>query len=129
MKNTRTTTAKTAIINLIESTEVALSHSDIQSNLGDLCNRVTIYRVLDRLQEEGTIHKVVDVDGVAKFLACQQCEDSKDHRHDHHHVHFSCSECGNITCLHHVVPKFQLPNNYKMTEVNCTVRGICPNCG
>lgn len=124
MKNTRTTTAKTAITDLIGKSKVALSHADIQNELGDLCNRVTIYRVLDRLLEEEIIHKVVDSDGVAKFLGCHQCDDN----HDHHHIHFSCTKCGNITCLHHVIPKFQLPKNYTLEELNCTVQGVCPNC-
>lgn len=124
MKASRTTIAKTAILDLIENADRALAHTDIQQELGDLCNRVTIYRVLDRLIEEERIHKVLDTDGVAKFLACHDCEDE----HDHHHVHFSCTKCGSVTCLHHVVPHFKLPSDYILEEVNFTISGICPNC-
>lgn len=124
MKNSRSTAAKTAIIELIEHSPSALSHADIQNELGDLCNRVTIYRVLDRLLDEELVHKVVDTDGIAKFLACNHCEDN----HDHHHIHFSCSHCGEITCLHHIIPQFQLPKSYTLEEVNCTVKGVCPKC-
>jgi Fur family ferric uptake transcriptional regulator len=49
MKSTRTTTAKTEIQDLIVSSSVALSHSEIQKSLEGLCDRVTIYRVLERL--------------------------------------------------------------------------------
>ena len=124
MKTSRTTIAKTAILELIENADKALAHADIQNEIGELCNRVTIYRVLDRLIEEERIHKVLDTDGVAKFLACNACEAE----HDHHHLHFSCKKCGSVTCLHHVVPNFKLPKNYLLEEVNFTVSGICPNC-
>lgn len=124
MKNSRTTVAKTQILALIQEANNALSQHDIQVALGDLCNRVTIYRVLDRLILEDKIHKVMDTDGIMKYLACHHCE----HSHEHHHLHFSCTKCNNVTCLHHVVPQFKLPNNYQITEVNFTVSGVCPNC-
>jgi hypothetical protein len=44
MKLARTTTAKTEIQELIASSSVALSHSEIQKSLEGLCDRVTIYR-------------------------------------------------------------------------------------
>jgi len=124
VKTSRTTIAKTSILELIENADKALAHADIQHELGDLCNRVTIYRVLDRLIEEEKIHKVLDTDGIAKFLACSDCEAE----HDHHHLHFSCTKCDSVTCLHHVVPNFKLPQNYILEEVNFTVSGICPYC-
>ena len=116
--------AKTAVLNLIEQSKIGLAHTDIQQALGALCNRVTIYRVLDRLVIEDKIHKVVDTDGVAKFLACNHCHET----HDHQHLHFSCINCGNVTCLYNVVPKFNLPALYTINEVNFTVSGVCNKC-
>lgn len=126
MKINRTTVAKTAILELIESSDVALSQPDIQTQVGDLCNRVTIYRVLDRLVEEGAIHKIIDIDGLTKFMSCHKCDDDLDHQH--HHIHFHCSKCGEVTCLHHVVPQFNLPKNYLVSDVNFMVSGTCKDC-
>jgi Fur family ferric uptake transcriptional regulator len=124
MKNTRNTTAKTEILNLINGSEEALSHSQVQSSLNGLCDRVTIYRVLDRLTTEGIIHKVVNVDGVIKYAKCHNCDDA----HHHDHIHFSCEQCHTVTCLENVEPLFDLPKKYKIHEVNFTVSGICPRC-
>jgi Fur family ferric uptake transcriptional regulator len=66
MKSARNTTAKTEIQELIVMSNVALSHAEIQKSLDGLCDRVTIYRVLERLLEEGVIHKIVSADGVVK---------------------------------------------------------------
>jgi Fur family transcriptional regulator, ferric uptake regulator len=126
LKSSRNTIAKTEIQRLVESSEVALSHADIQTALNGLCDRVTIYRVLDRLVEDGNIHKVVNVDGVVRYAGCHTCEDG--HAHHHNHVHFSCNNCKSVTCLDDVVPLFKLPRKYKVKEVNFTVSGLCPAC-
>lgn len=126
MKSTRNTIAKSAVQQLLKKSNIALSHKDIQNEIGELCNRVTIYRILDRLVEEGEIHKVVNTDGVLKYATCHQCESHE--QHNHNHVHFSCIKCNSVTCLDHVEPTYNLPPDYIVKEVNFTLSGICPNC-
>lgn len=125
MKITRNTIAKTEIKKLIHGSDVALSHAEIQATLNDLCDRVTIYRVLDRLVEEGSVHRIVNVDGVIKYAECHDCEAPQ---HHHNHVHFSCEKCKSVTCLEDVEPSFKLPAQYKVKEVNFTLSGLCPKC-
>ena len=120
----RNTIARTEILNLIKGSKIALSHAEIEAKLKGLCNRVTIYRVLERLEEEGHIHKFVNVDGLLKFAACHSCE----HVHHHNHAHFSCVECGEVTCLEDVEPAFKISPKYQVREMNFTLSGVCPNC-
>lgn len=124
MKQIRNTKSKTEILSLINASEVALSHAEIQTALNGLCDRVTIYRVLDRLSEEGTVHKIVNVDGVVKYAMCHNCET----KHNHNHVHFSCENCKKVVCIENVVPKIQLPEKYVIHDYNFVVSGICPEC-
>lgn len=126
MKNTRNTTAKSAILELIKNSEVALSHSEIQKLNTELCDRVTIYRILDRLVAEDVIHKIATSDGTIKYASCHHNHDT--HHHTHNHIHFSCEKCQSVTCLENVVPSFKLPENYLLKEVNFTLTGLCPNC-
>ncbi|MGE6221421.1 Fur family transcriptional regulator [Nubsella zeaxanthinifaciens] len=125
MKITRNTIAKTEIRKLISTSPVALSQPEIQQALNDVCDRVTIYRVLDRLVDEGAVHRIVNVDGVIKYAECHQCETQ---HHHHNHVHFSCEKCKAVTCLEDVEPTFKLPKQYQVKEVNFTLSGLCPNC-
>jgi Fur family ferric uptake transcriptional regulator len=67
MKVTRNTAAKGAILELITNSDTALSHSEIHKLTQDLCDRVTIYRILDRLVNEDVIHKIVNLDGTIKY--------------------------------------------------------------
>ena len=124
MKQARNTTAKTAVTALIAQSDVALSHTEIQQSLEGLCDRVTIYRVLERLLTEGQIHKIVNVDGVVKYASCHSCSE----QHQYNHIHFSCEKCKSVTCLEEVKPIFKMPKNYQVLQMNFTVSGLCPQC-
>ena len=93
MKSPRNTTAKTVIQDLIVTSNVAFSHSEIQKSLEGLCDRVTIYRVLERLIKEGVIHKIVNVDGVVKYARCH----SFSVQHSHNNIHFHCQKFKSVT--------------------------------
>ena len=86
MKTSRNTTAKTAILEIFDNSKTALSHTEIQKQLNNLCDRVTTYRVLERLLNDDIIHKVSNLDGTVKYAKCL-------HAHRvllHNHAHFSC---------------------------------------
>lgn len=125
MKKSRNTVAKTRIINTITDSKTALSHSEIHELLDGFCDRVTIYRVLDRLIAEDLIHKIVTIDGTVKYAACHDCSSVE---HHHNHIHFSCEQCHTVTCIEEVEPSFKLPEKYKVHNVNFTVSGVCPEC-
>lgn len=116
---------KFLIQEVISNANGAVSHAEIQEELDSKCNRVTVYRVLDRLIEEGTIHKIIDVDGVSKFALCSDCK--KEH-HNHEHIHFSCTKCHVVTCLDDVHLHFELPASYKVETMNFTLSGVCAKC-
>lgn len=126
MKTTRNTVARSAILELINDSNVALSQPAIQHKLNGLCDRVTIYRVLDRLLDDGLIHKIVNVNGVVNYAACSSCNHK--HEHDHEHIHFSCRVCSELTCLDQVIPSFSLPEGFQAEETFFTISGICKNC-
>lgn len=115
---------KNQVKELIDNSNVALSHQEISRMLDRQCDRVTIYRALDKLMEEGFIHRIIDVDGVSKFAACHGCTKN----HHHQHVHFSCSVCHSVTCIEEIEPLFSLPKGYSLKEMNITLSGICPVC-
>jgi Fur family ferric uptake transcriptional regulator len=110
----------------MKTTRNTAARSAIQHKLNGLCDRVTIYRVLDRLLDDGLIHKIVNVNGVVNYAACNSCDHN--HQHDHEHIHFSCRICGELTCLDQVIPSFALPGGFQSEESFFTISGICKNC-
>jgi Fur family ferric uptake transcriptional regulator len=129
VKQVRNTPTKQFILSLISDAGRALSQPEIQEQTEGMCDRVTVYRVLDRLESEGDIHRVVHLDGVVRYAKCQTCEGgAHGHQHAHHHVHFHCTSCNVVRCLERVVPEFQMPLGYEVVETNFSVSGMCPDC-
>lgn len=125
IKRERNSVTKTHILSILEEKKQALAHKDIQLLLENSVDRVTIYRALDRLVDEGKIHKVTGIEGIIQYAICHNCK--TDHHH-HNHIHFHCVVCETISCIEQVEPKFKLPTAYTVKEVQCMVSGVCPNC-
>lgn len=123
MKSNRNTVAKTTIFDVLKKSKIALSHSEIQSKTNGICDRVTIYRVLERLYLEEKVHKTVGIDGVIKYAVCHH-----DTNHNHYHIHFNCEKCLRTICLENVSPEIKLPDEYFVKDVNFTIVGLCPSC-
>jgi Fur family ferric uptake transcriptional regulator len=124
MKKTRSTSAKAKILRLISDSKTALSQSEIQNALEGFCDRVTIYRVLNRLVNEELIHKISTIEGTLKYASCSSCTDN----HLHNHLHFSCEKCKKVSCLSHIRIDTTIPENYQPNHFNYVVSGICPEC-
>jgi Fur family ferric uptake transcriptional regulator len=124
--NLRTTSCREDILETFLNKEVALSHGDLESKIGDRFDRVTIYRTLKTFLEKGIIHKVLDDEGMRYALCKERCSE---HNHQHDHVHFKCNECGQTNCLENLhVPAVQLPEGYRAQEVNLLIQGLCAAC-
>ncbi|KQR94439.1 Fur family transcriptional regulator [Chryseobacterium sp. Leaf180] len=123
-KNTRNTAARSEIEQLLTESKTALSPAELKDRMTESCDRVTVYRILDRLTGEGLVHKVMTADGAVRYAVCHSCSDA----HSHDHIHFSCEQCHLVTCLEEVKPTYQLPKDYTVREMQFTLSGICREC-
>ncbi|MCZ8145918.1 Fur family transcriptional regulator [Flavobacterium sp.] len=123
MKKTRNTPAKAAIVKVLSESHQALSHAEILEKTQQVCDRVTVYRILDRLLTSDIIHKTVTAEGVVKYAFCRH-----EAHHDHNHVHFNCTRCQKTECLSLPIPEFKLPHAYTVHDMNFTLTGVCPEC-
>lgn len=125
----RQTDCREEILEIFLSKNHALAHADIETQIVDKFDRVTIYRTLKTFVDKGLIHKVLDDEGGIKYALCKEKCQSHDHTHNHDHIHFKCMNCGLTTCLEAVViPTVILPEGYQKKEMNLLVQGICASC-
>ena len=107
-----------------------MTHQEITDALADALpvDRVTIYRVLEWLVEQGLAHRIAQDDRVWRFSVSRQPNPHA--RSDHQHAHFSCKQCGQTFCLDDVPAKVavKLPAGYQSEEVELTIRGVCEHC-
>jgi Fur family ferric uptake transcriptional regulator len=122
----RATPNREEILHLFLLKNYALSHSDIEKEIANNLDRVTVYRTLKTFLDKGLIHKVLDDQGGLKYALCKTACNTVEHYHDH--VHFKCNKCGHTKCLNVDVPSIRLPKGYQATEVNLLVQGTCERC-
>ena len=122
----RSTPTRQEILHLFIKKDYALSHSDIENEIADDIDRVTVYRTLKTFTDRGLIHKVLDDGGSLKYALCSEACSATRHRHDH--VHFKCTRCGQTNCLDVEIPRVKLPGGYVPKEVNLLIQGTCQNC-
>lgn len=123
----KSTPLRIAVLQQLAKKAQALSQPDLETIFEGRENRVTIYRVLRDLEENGLIHRVFDIDGTAHFALCKNS--CSEHEHNDEHLHFNCITCKNVFCLDDVVVSVPaLPEGFKVQTVKLTVEGICKNC-
>ncbi len=126
MKIPRNTKAKQAVLNEIVQSSYALSQPVLYERLNGICDRVTVYRILERLVSEHKIHKIVNFDGTINYAQCHSCES---HILDsHNHLHFSCIKCKRIECIEEQNIQINLPKSYHIKDLFLTLSGLCPGC-
>ena len=122
----RSTPIRQEILHLFLKKDYALSHSDIENEIAENIDRVTVYRTLKTFSDRGLIHKVLDDGGSLKYALCTEACSATQHRHDH--VHFKCTDCGQTICLDVDIPRLKLPQGFRSREVNLLIQGVCQNC-
>ncbi|MEO0899701.1 MAG: transcriptional repressor [Bacteroidota bacterium] len=96
MGTVRKTKSVKALLDVFSKKGEAVPVCDLISTLGSQMNRTTIYRILQRLEKEGTLHSFTDKDGQRCYAKHEVCSSTKE---VHSHPHFQCKECGKIICL------------------------------
>lgn len=122
----RSTPSRQEILHLFLKKNYALSHGDIEKEINNALDRVTVYRTLKTFLDKGLIHKVLDDEGSLKYALCNDACSVAGHHHDH--VHFKCLRCGQTNCLNIEVPVVKLPKGYKAAEMNLLIQGVCEHC-
>ena len=120
----RLTTARIAVLDVLLATPRALTHQEIGETSPDTAalDRVTLYRTLDWLVEQGFAHRIEGQDRVWRFNSAA--------REDSSHAHFHCQRCGTVFCLEQVMPAVavSLPKGFQLDHAELSLHGLCPAC-
>ena len=120
----RNTPSQAAVLSLLKNADDALSHEMIEARITTNTSRSTIYRILNRFEEDGVVHRIIAEDGKQYFALCEEC-DHREHRDDH--PHFRCLRCGRVECLAQSV-RVEVPAGYRAEKLSITISGYCKGC-
>ncbi len=86
-----------AILELFKQGTNALSVVDLVARFKGKANKTTIYRIMDRLENEGMVHSFKGQEGLTWYAKC--FSDCSTTYHKDIHPHFQCQQCGKVECL------------------------------
>jgi len=115
------------VLEIIGNSPSPLTPLEIFATLerGHRMNKVTLYRILDLLTENGLVERIPGADRTFRYGLAPG---------DHHrHAHFFCSSCGAMQCLSPEalsvdVPSFQKRFPALIKNVAIRLDGICKDC-
>ncbi len=121
---TRQTKQVKTLIGIFDDNKKAISVVELVKLLELQMNKTTVYRILDKLKDDGIIHSFIGKSGLKWYAKCHNCS------HDTHndvHPHFQCKTCGAVECLS---VSFTLPSikNYKIDSASLFIQGQCSSC-
>lgn len=124
----RLTPARAHVLNALLQASHALSHHEVEQGLltqGITLDRVTLYRALDWLTEQGLALRSTDSERVFRYAAVTPA-----HTAHGEHAHFECGDCGRVFCLENITPPpaSQLPAGFEPASVSLSIRGRCKEC-
>lgn len=103
----------------------ALSQTEIEESLRPLCNRSTIYRILNKLSEKKIIQQLM-IDEVNKYFFDGKTIKNVD---QYAYVYFLCVKCNQVIPVDKLNKnRFNLPEDFVQLHYNLVVKGICNKC-
>ncbi len=120
----RKTKAVEVLLQEFNSTTVAISAKKLIDQLGSTFNKTTIYRVLDKLEDDGILHSFLGKEGHKWYAKCNGCTSAE---HKDVHPHFQCLSCGRVDCLSFSVSLPPIPNR-KVEVSQLLIQGKCEEC-
>ena len=92
----RKTKSLELVLNQFQGSTTAISVIDVIKKLNSKLNKTTIYRILEKLEEDGILHSFLGNNGVKCYAKCRNCSTSN---HSDLHPHFEYIDCGKIDWL------------------------------
>ena len=120
----RKTKSVKILLDEFEKQATAISVITLIERLHLNMNKTTIYRILDKLEDDGFLHSFLGKNGHKWYAKCNGCSSAS---HHDIHPHFQCSDCGKVDCLSTDILIPNIPNR-KVVVSQILLQGKCEEC-
>lgn len=120
----RKTQSLELLLDEFQNASGAISAKELVKRLGSKMNKTTIYRVLEKLEDDGVLHSFLGKDGIKWYAKCKGCSKTE---HIDVHPHFQCLDCGKVDCLDVSVQIPELSEREIVTS-QILIQGKCKAC-
>jgi Fur family ferric uptake transcriptional regulator len=120
-------TAGAAVVDYLEAQSCCRGSQEIHDALtaeGRKIGLASVYRMVDRLAEQGLVQRIDIGDGIVRYEPA---------RHADHHHHLVCGECGKVEPfvdprLERAIEAVQAQSGYAVVAHEVLLRGSCGGC-
>ena len=120
----RRTKSVQMLLDIFKQSTDAISTVDLVERLNSSMNKTTVYRILERLEEDGVLHSFVDKNGLTWYASCMGCSPKQ---HTDMHPHFQCRDCGKVVCLAMEISVPSIPR-HRVDSAEILLVGQCADC-
>lgn len=106
------------------NSKTAISANSLVSLFAKTMNKSTIYRILNKLEDDCIIHSFVGLNGLKWYAKCSGCTVKE---HNDNHPHFQCEECNEVKCIENVINQPELIGSQFHVK-NVLLTGLCNRC-
>lgn len=119
----RSTKSVKALLNEFERRKTAISTIELVEHFKGQMNKTTVYRILERLEDEGKLHSFIGKGGIRWYAECNCLHSNSSVVHPH----FQCEDCGKTECLPINIPIPEV-SKYNVESASFLLIGKCENC-
>ena len=102
----------------------AISANSLVSLFAKTMNKSTIYRILNKLEDDSILHSFVGLHGLKWYAKCSGC---KGEEHYDNHPHFQCEECNEVKCIENAKNQSEFIGSEFQVK-NVLLTGLCNRC-
>ena len=102
----------------------ALSAGMLLDAVANEINKSTVYRMLQKLEDDGVIHSFLTLDQIRFYALCKGCSSG---RHVDSHAHFQCTSCKRVSCVSEEIV-LPTPKRARITSAQVLLTGQCESC-
>ena len=112
------------VLQVFRQSNEALSARMLLDILDNATNKSTVYRMLDKLEDDGVIHSFLTMDQIRFYALCKGCSSG---RHVDSHAHFHCTSCKRVSCVSEEIV-LPTPGRARITSAQVLLTGQCESC-
>lgn len=120
------TKQKDLILNIIKKEKKEFTIKDVHSKINGKTGLTTIYRLVDKLVEDGILDKHIGKDNKTYYQYLEKCENKN-------HFYLKCESCGKVVhidcdCIEDLSNHIMNHHKFKTDRKNIIINGTCDKC-
>lgn len=124
--DTYNTKQKDIILEVIKKQDSEFSAKNIYNEVKDLTGLTTVYRLIDKLVNDGILNKTIGEDNTTYYQYLPECNNKN-------HFYLKCTNCGNLIhidcdCIEELTSHITKHHKFKPKKEHIIIEGICNNC-